>query len=175
MATTRSPFVRRLLTHCTRGLRHSATVFLLLSSGGCGHGKELGSAGVDAIQGLWKLELRPDARSHARVSGTVTLAADPEYVNRCPSDVPDCTAVVSGSHTLDARSLGYDLPRVAHATLSRDGTFRFMLGLCCDRGEINGTGSLRGGEIRGHFSRTALTHGHGGDFTLSRIGGLPKR
>lgn len=119
------------------------------------------------LQGEWNLELRFTDSSRL-VHGTVIFVADSNFVDRCPNDLPTCVGIYAGTHNLTSADLGYDIPHEAHGALLSNGEFRFVLGSCCDRGELDAKGRFEGQIIRGRFAQTVLGNGRRGEFILIR-------
>jgi hypothetical protein len=52
---------------------------------------------------------------------------------------------------------------------SVDGKVVFMIGACCDRGELALKGSLHNGTIRGGWEETFIASGRSGTFVLQKV------
>jgi hypothetical protein len=159
---------------CHTPLALAAAAALLLSCGGPRE-HSLTSA-PDHLDGSWELRLerRAGLTRSTRISGRMFLRSEPADVSECAemtSTLP-CSSVASGTHMLRTRNLvGYDLP--ADAGAYRDGrdSVVFLIGGCCDRGEISGSGRWTDGGFQGRWTDQRLGGNPiRGSFTLHRLG-----
>jgi hypothetical protein len=152
-----------------------ATVALLL---GCSGGEDGSASSIPSrLDGVWELSLqrRDGLVNGTTVRGRLTLHSEPADTADCrgmKSTLP-CQTAARGTHSLRMREmLGYDMPPEAGASLLELDSVMFMIGACCDRGEISGAGRWKGRAFHGEWTDQKLAGKPiSGTFTLRRING----
>jgi hypothetical protein len=103
-------------------------------------------------------------------SGLIRLQSAPLSTDLCPGRESDCKSAAKGSHEIAFdRLLGRSVPPTATAGVIETGEIVFLLGECCDRGEISAHGRLEHDTIRGRWIETFVSGGRRGTFSASRV------
>jgi hypothetical protein len=159
-----------------RGTVAAAAVAVLLL--GCGGGEDRSAASVPSrLDGVWELSLqRLDGLMKGKsVRGRLTLRSEPAVPPECRGAESTllCRTAARGTHSLRTREmLRYDLSPEANAGLLEPDSVSFLLGACCDRGEISGIGRWKGETFHGRWMDQRLGGATvRGVFTLRPIGG----
>jgi hypothetical protein len=151
----------------------AAAVALLL---GCSGGEDHSAASMPSrLDGVWELRLqREDGLVKKSVRGRLTLRSEPADTADCrrAKSTLLCRTAAQGTHSLRTREmLPYDVPPEAGAGLLEPDSVMFMIGACCDQGEITGTGQWKGEAFHGRWTDQKLAGDPiRGVFTLRRIG-----
>lgn len=153
-----------------RGIPFVATMALLLA---CSEGENSSASSIPArLEGVWELSLE---RKGKTAQGHLTLHSEPADTADCRGmkSTLACETAARGTHSLRTREvLGYHLPPAADASLLEPDSVLFMIGGCCDRGEISGVGRWKDGAFRGKWADQRLAGKPvRGTFTLRRISG----
>lgn len=129
-----------------------------------------GEASLADLVGVWDVEFRLDSdRSNNVAEGQIELVMPLDFARLCPPDTSDCEQTIPGTHNVDFDVLlERDLPPEVAAGVDTDGAVVFMVGGCCDRGEIGTRGRLRGDQITGSWEETYLGPGATGTFVFSK-------
>lgn len=126
------------------------------------------------LAGAWELKLNRKAPiSATSTGGKVILRSSPAPASDCArmEDSTPCLTAARGTHTLRTGELmGYALSAEADASLIAPDSVLFMIGDCCDQGEISGRGRWKTDRFEGWWMNQRL----GGDpvrgtFTLRRV------
>jgi hypothetical protein len=135
-----------------------------------------------SLGGTWEVELTRGVLPWTKttVRGQVHLA--PAHDPKCtehegPSDPHTalCDSLVEGTYSINLRSLLRPHPYAgwtpkASAIAYAKGTMTLIIGGCCDRGEVVGTGRLNAERMEGRWYQQFLSDGPGGRFVLWRTG-----
>jgi hypothetical protein len=141
---------RVTLLRRTRDIAFVATMALLLA---CGEGENRSASSIPSrVDGVWELSLQ---RKGTTVRGRLTLHSEPADTADCRGmkSTLACETAAAGTHSLQTRGvLPYDLPPAAGASLLGPDSVLFMIGGCCDRGEISGLGRWKDGAFHGRWA-----------------------
>jgi hypothetical protein len=123
---------------------------------------------VPDLSGRWRAEFQLDDGAKKTV-GNLMLASSPLTSERCKFRPEVCKAAVQGTHDVKFEPLlGHSIRFEVSGGPTDDGQILFLLGPCCDQGEVSVRGTLKNGQIRGVWEEVFISGGRAGTLVLTR-------
>jgi hypothetical protein len=120
------------------------------------------------LAGRWNAEFRINGAHEALAKGAIELTESPVKPEQCPAGLDACARAARGTHNLPVKTLlGHDISSEVLAGIDDRGDAIFLIGGCCDRGEISARGSIRDHRIAGSWQETYVGGGKEGTFVLT--------
>jgi hypothetical protein len=122
------------------------------------------------LQGNWRMILYLDTQTgQDSVEGVLRLSRMLPH-SACAEAIENCELMVAGQSQIDFQSLlGRSLSDTVVAGATESGDLIFLLGDCCDQGELSARGTPQNDTVRGRWIETSLGPSRGGAFIAARM------